>query len=150
MLSNVLSIDSVEVVGRARELIGSDPGTRCIEIVRLRAVNDEVVAFTKSYIARDDEALLEQLRAADLSAVSLYRILGDQFGLRIESGHRSIEAVAASGMLSKLLEVGPGDPLLYIESVARNAAGEVVECFLAWHRADRMKIEIDVVRDNRP
>lgn len=147
--SSVLSIDRVEVVGRARELIGAAPGTHCIEIVRLRAVNDEVVAFTKSYIARDDEALLGQLRAADLATVSLYRILADQFGLRIDTGHRSIEAVSASGMLTKLLEVGGGDPLLYIESVARNAAGDVIECFLAWHRADRMRIEMDVVRDSR-
>ena len=149
VLSSVLSVDRVEVVGRARELIGAASGTHCIEVVRLRAVNDEVVAFTKSYIVRDDDIMLEELRGTDLSTASLYRILADQFGLRIDTGHRSIEAVAASGMLSKLLEVGPGEPLLYIESVARNSAGEVIECFLAWHRADRMRIEMNVVRDSR-
>jgi len=148
--SNVLSIDIVEIVGRVRELVGATPGTHCIEIVRLRAVNDEVVAFTKSYIAHDNEALFEELRSADLSTVSLYQILDDKFGLRIDTAHRSIEAVAASGMLTKLLEVDPGDPLLYIESVARSSVGDVIECFLAWHRADRMKIEMDVFRDRRP
>lgn len=147
--SSVLSIDRVEIAGRVRELIGGS-GSHCIEIVRLRAVNDEVVAFTKSYLARDDPGLLEHLRAADLSQASLYRILEESFGLRIESGHRSIEATAAIGMMTKVLNVGPGEPLLYVESVGRDGTGAVVECFRAWHRADRMRIEMDVVRGNRP
>lgn len=148
--SSVLSIDRVEVAGRIKELMGSDSGSHCIEIVRLRAVDDEVVAFTKSYVNRDDPRIVEQLRGADLSAVSLYRILEESFGLRIDSGRRSIEATAATGMLADLLKVGRGDPLLYVESVGRDANGAVVECYRAWHRADRMRIEMDVVRDNRP
>ena len=147
--STVLSIDRVEAAGRVRELLGSEPDSHCIEIVRLRAVNDQVVAFTKSYINRSDQHALEFLRAADLSNASLYSILEESFRLRIDTGHRSIEATTARGMMAKLLEVGPGDPLLYIESAARDSRGAVVECFQAWHRADRMKIEMDVVRDNR-
>jgi GntR family transcriptional regulator len=147
--SNVLSIDRVEVAGRVRELLGVPPGTHCVEIVRLRAVNEEVVAFTKSYVNRDDPGLVDFLRAADLSSTSLYRLLEEHFGLRIDAGHRSIEATTARGMLSKLLEVTPGDPLLYIESVARGSDQAVIECFQAWHRADRMKVEMDVVRDKR-
>ncbi|MCU1669165.1 MAG: putative GntR family transcriptional regulator [Blastococcus sp.] len=147
--STVLSIDRIEVAGRVRELLGVPPGSHCIEIVRLRAVNDEVVAFTKSYLNRDDAELLEFLRTADLSTASLYRLLEDNFGLHIDAGHRSIEAIAASGMITRLLEVDPGDPLLYIESVARTSDQRVLECFQAWHRADRVKVEMDVVRENR-
>lgn len=147
--SSVLSIDRVEIAGRIRELMGDDAGSHCIEIVRLRAVNDEVVAFTKSYVNRGDVELLEHLRAVDLSQASLYRILETSFGLRIASGHRSIEATAATGMMTGLLNVAAGDPLLYIESTGRDGSGAVVECFRAWHRADRMKIEMDVVRENR-
>lgn len=146
--STVLSIDRVEVAGRIRQLIGDGAGSHCIEIVRLRAVNEEVVAFTKSYV-RDHPELLAHLRAVDLSKESLYRILEATFGLRIESGHRSIEATSATGMMTGLLKGSAGDPLLYIESVGRDAQGAVVECFRAWHRADRMRIEIDVTRDNR-
>lgn len=148
--STVLSIDRVEIAGRVRELMGDGSGSHCIEIVRQRAVNDEVVAFTKSYVSRDDPQLLGHLRAADLSQVSLYRILEESFGLRIESGHRSIEATSAIGMMTELLKVTAGDPLLYVESIGRDTKGAVVECFRAWHRADRMRIEMDVVRDKRP
>lgn len=150
VVSQVLSIDLVEVAGRIRELTGDGAGSHWIEIVRLRAVNDEVVAFTKSYVNRADPVILEHLRAADLSRASLYRILDEQFGLRIESGHRSIEATSATGMMADLLKVRQGDPLIYVESVGRDTRGTTLECFRAWHRADRMRIEIDVVRDNRP
>lgn len=147
--STVLSIDLIEAAGHVRELLGLQPGSHCIEIVRLRAVNDEVVAFTRSYVNRAEPRMLEHLKAADLSTASLYRILEETFGLRIETGHRSIEAMAAHGMMAKMLEVSPGDPVLYIESTGRDHSGAVVECFQAWHRADRMRIEMDVVRDNR-
>ncbi len=147
--STVLSIDLIEVAGHVRELLGLQPASHCIEIVRLRAVNDEVVAFTRSYVNRADPRMLEHLKAADLSTASLYLILEETFGLRIETGHRSIEAVAAQGIMAKLLEVSPGDPLLYIESIGRGHSGSVVEYFQAWHRADRMRIEMDVVRETR-
>ena len=80
---------------------------------------------------------------------TLKKSLGQHF-LKDRNICRRIADEVAATRPQKLLEVGPGDPLLYIESVARNAVGDVVECFLAWHRADRMKIEMDVVRDGRP
>lgn len=147
--STVLSVDLIEPVEHVREVLGLQPGSRCIEIVRLRAVNGEVVAFTRSYVNRADSLSLEHLKATDLSTVSLYRILEGAFGLRIEAGHRSIEAKGAHGMIAKMLEVNPGDPVLYIESAGFDHSGMVVECFQAWQRADRMRIEMDVVRDNR-
>jgi len=147
--STVLSVDLIEAAGRVRELLELPLGSQCIEVVRLRAVNNEVVAFTRSYINRSDPRILEHLRETDLSTTSLYRILEETFGLRIETGHRSIEAMLAHGMMAKMLEVGPGDPVLYIESAGRDHSGAVIECFQAWHRADRMRIEMDVVRDNR-
>ncbi|RYC05924.1 GntR family transcriptional regulator [Nocardioides zhouii] len=147
--STVLSVDRIEVPDLVRERTGNTTATHCTEIVRLRAVDHEVVAFTKSYLNNDDPALLEHLRSVDLTSASLYQILEDSFGLRIESGHRSIEATAASSMMAKLLDVRPGEPLLYIESVGQTAQGTVAEFFRAWHRADRLKIEMDVVRSKR-
>ena len=147
--STVLSIDLIAAAGHVRQLLGLQPGSHCIEIVRLRAVNGEVVAFTRSYINRADSQMLEHLKAADLSTASLYRVLEGTFGLRIETGHRSIEAKVAHGTMAKMLEVSPGDLVLYIESAGHDRSGAVVECFQAWHRADRMRIEMDVVRNNR-
>jgi GntR family transcriptional regulator len=147
--SRVMSCEAVqptEQVTAALELTNDD---RSIEIVRLRSVNDEVVAFTKSYLPYIGDDFFEDLRATDLSKVSLYRYLEDRWGIRIESGHRSLEAVLATGMLARLLEMDQGRPVLSIESIGRDSGGRVVEYFVAWHRADRTRLEMDVVREQR-
>jgi GntR family transcriptional regulator len=148
--SRVMSCEVVqptEQVVAALELTADD--SRAIEIVRLRSVNDEVVAFTKSYLPYISDEFFEDLRATDLSKVSLYRYLEDRWGIQIESGHRSLEAVLATGMLARLLEMDHGGPVLSIESIGRDAGGRVVEYFVASHRADRTRLEMDVVREQR-
>jgi GntR family transcriptional regulator len=147
--SRVMSCEVVAANDRVAEALEVEPGSDCIELVRLRSVNDEVIAFTKSYLPYFSEEFFDRLKQADLASVSLYRLLEEQWGIRIDSGHRSLEAVAASPMLARLLEVRTGDPILAIESVGRDATRRVVEHFQAWHRADRTRLEMDVVRGQR-
>jgi GntR family transcriptional regulator len=148
--SRVMSCEVVqptEQVSAALEL--PDAEHRAIEMVRLRSVNDEVVAFTKSYLPYISDEFFADLRGTDMSKVSLYRYLEDRWGIQIESGHRSLEAVLATGMLARLLEMDHGGPVLSIESTGRDSSGRVVEHFQAWHRADRTRLEMDVVREQR-
>ena len=55
-----------------------------------------------------------------------------------------MEAVTASDRLAELLAVEPGFPLLFVESVSWNADGRPFECYRAWHRSDRSRIEVRV------
>jgi GntR family transcriptional regulator len=144
--SKVINCEFVKVSKSVADALETEPGAKRIEVVRLRSVNDELVAFTKSYLNSDDPNLLDSLKAADLTTQSLYRVLEERAGLRIESGHRSLEAISASGLLPKMLDISPGAPVIYIESVGRDSVGRPVEFFQAWHRADRTRLEIDVVR----
>jgi GntR family transcriptional regulator len=144
--SRVLSCEVVQPTQRVAEALELAEGERAIEIVRVRSVNQEIVAFTKSYLPLFNQEFFDDLRATDLSTVSLYRYLEDRWGIRIESGHRSLEAVLATGMLSRMLEMENGAPVLLIESIGRDSSNRVVEHFQAWHRADRTRLEMDVVR----
>jgi GntR family transcriptional regulator len=146
VLSEVISVDLIRPAPHIATTMDLRDDARVIEVVRLRRVDDMVVALVKSYVNSDSEELLDRLRNEDLAHASLYRILEDPWGLRIESGKRSLEATKAEGMLARLLEVGSGDPVLYIESVGSDEQGAVVEYFQAWHRADRSRLEISVVR----
>jgi GntR family transcriptional regulator len=147
--SEVLSLDLVEAGDRIAQALEVAVNAPVIELVRLRSVNDEVVTFTKSYVNSSSRELLADLRAADLTKTSLYRLLEDNWNLRIDSGQRSIEATKAKGMLATILELRAGEPVLFIESIGRDSAERPVEFFLAWHRADRTRLEMHVVRDNR-
>lgn len=148
--SRVMSCELIQPIERIASILELEPDARCIELVRLRSVNDEIVAFTKSYMPDFGAEFFEDLRATDLSTVSLYKWLEERWGMRIDSGHRSLEAGLATGMLARLLEMEAGSPVLEIESIGRDANDRVIEYFQAWHRGDRTRLEMDVVRDPRP
>lgn len=147
--SQVMSCELIKPTKAVADALELGDGRQCIELVRLRSVNHEVLAFTRSYMPYMAPEFFEQLKSADMSSVSLYRFLEEQWGIRIESGHRSLEAVLATATLARLLKIRAGDPVLSIESVGRDAGGRVVEYFQAWHRADRTRVEMDVIRDAR-
>jgi GntR family transcriptional regulator len=147
--SKIMSADFFEADDKVAEALDIDPGSTCIELVRLRSVNGEVVAFTKSYIRSDSEALLADLRGRDIPGGSLYRLLEDRWHMRINSGHRSLEIAKADRKLAGLLEIRTGDPVMAIESVGRDSMGKPIEYFNAWHRGDRVRFEMDVVRSRR-
>jgi GntR family transcriptional regulator len=144
--SQVMSAEFCEAEEKVAEALDIEPGATCIELVRLRSVNGEVVAFTKSYLRSASEELLADLRGRELPGSSLYRLLEDRWHLRIESGHRSLEVAKADKKLADLLGIRPGDPVMAIESVGRDSMGNPVEYFHAWHRGDRVRFEMDVVR----
>jgi GntR family transcriptional regulator len=50
--------------------------------------------------------------------------------------------------LAKLRDVEPGAPLLYVEAVSWDDRLQPFECYRAWHRADRTKIEVQVVHED--
>jgi GntR family transcriptional regulator len=58
-----------------------------------------------------------------------------------------VEAARAERKLAKLLEVATGAPLLYVEAVSWDDGLQPFECYRAWHRADRTKIEVQVVHE---
>jgi GntR family transcriptional regulator len=123
------------------------PGAQCIEFDRLRYVNGEVSAYMRSYLPYDlGPKLLQRLRKFDLEHNSLYRFLEGIIGVSITSGHRVVVAVPATPQLAQSLQVRAGDPLLYIESIEKDTAGRHVEYSEAWHRSDRFRLELDVVR----
>ncbi|MEA2418874.1 MAG: GntR family transcriptional regulator, N-acetylglucosamine utilization regulator [Thermoleophilaceae bacterium] len=148
--SRVISCERVQPSAQVADALELAEGMPCIELIRLRSVNHEVVAFTKSYLPLISDRFFEDLRATDLARVSLYRYLEERWGVLIESGHRSLEATVATGLLAQLLEIHTGAPVLAIESIGRDADERVVEYFQAWHRGDRTRLEMDVVRGQVP
>jgi GntR family transcriptional regulator len=148
--NQVLSVDLVEASPHIAEALGLAVTSRVIELVRLRSVNDESLALTKSYLNSSSEDLLKDLCRANLARTSLYRFLEDRWNLRIESGQRSLGATKAKGMVARLLQVRSGEPVLHIESTARDGLGNALEYFEAWHRADRTRLEMNLVREQRP
>jgi GntR family transcriptional regulator len=120
-----------------------NPGTRIFLIDRLRFVDDEPILFVTTYIPH---ALCPKLADADLSNQSLYAFLENECGLVIAHGRRTVEAVAADEHMSKLLQVPLGAPLIQLESVSYLEDGTPLEYYIAFHRGDRSRFEVELVR----
>jgi GntR family transcriptional regulator len=128
----------------ASNALGVRAGSDGVKVERLRWMDDRLVMYVVSHFpARVAGTLL----SADLETSSLYGVLEEREGLTVAGGRRVVEAATAERELATLLEVGLGAPLLHVEAVSWNDRLEPFECYRAWHRADRTKIEVHVVHE---
>lgn len=120
-----------------------DPGSPVLRLHRLRLVRGEPFLIVVSYIP---EALCPGLGRYDFETLSLYRLLEQEYGLKLARGRRFIEAIAASEQDAQLLGITRGAPLMYLRSVTYLADGRPVEYYEAKHRGDRSRFEVELIR----
>jgi GntR family transcriptional regulator len=134
-------------VGNADEKVAVrlnlEPGAPIVEIERLRFVEDEPVVLTTTYLPH---TLVPGLETADLTRRSLYEYLQTEFGFSLARGRRTIEAVAADTRQATLLGVRKGSPLVFLQSVSYLADDRPIEFYLAFHRGDRSRFEVELMR----
>ena len=128
----------------AADALGLPPGSDGVTVERLRWVDGRLVMYVLNHLPPD---LATTVIEADLETGSLYQVLEEREGLSVFGGARVVEAVPAEGELAGLLEVEAGAPILFVESVSWAVDQRPFECYRAWHRADRTKIQVQVVHE---
>lgn len=130
--------------GWAADALRLRAGSDGVTVERLRWMDDSLVMYVVSHFpAHVAQTLLD----ADLETASLYRVLEEREGVTVAGGRRVVEAARAERNLAKLLGVRAGSPLLCVEAVSWDERLQPFECYRAWHRADRTKIEVHVVHE---
>lgn len=119
------------------------PGASVVEIERLRLVEGQPVVLTTTYLP---QALCPGLEVADLRRRSLYEFLGTECHRALARGWRTIEAVSADARQARLLATRKGAPLILIQSVSFLSNGRPIEYYFAYHRGDRSRFEVKLVR----
>ncbi len=119
-----------------------DPGSPVVLLERLRLVGDEPWVLALTYLPVEYLSVLEE---ADLADGSLYAVL-DSLGVRPVHGHRTVEAREAGRTVARDLGLRPSSPVLLLTSLGLDANGRPVEYFEAFHRGDRSRFEVDLVR----
>jgi GntR family transcriptional regulator len=141
--TRVLHNKLIAAEGKPARQLNVDIGTTIIEIRRLRLVEGEPIAIVTSYLPKE---YAEKLEKIDLTNRSLYEFLEKEFKLTILQAHRAIEAVSATEADAKLLKIKPGDPVVKLESTSYLDDGKPIEYFEAFHRGDRTRFEIQLIR----
>lgn len=108
---------------------------------RLRRVDDEPLAFVRTWLPRER---LPDLTADELENASLHRTMAQQYGLHPGRGRNRIRAVGAEAGLAHALVVNPGSPLLMLEGQGVDQYGRPLEWFTTWHRGDKLVFDVDV------
>ncbi len=117
--------------------------SKVIRIERLRSVENEKLLLVVNYIPYD---ICPGLENENLNDTSLYGVLMEKYGLKIETGTRIIEAIPASDYDAYLLGIPKGSPLLLIRAISYMANGKPLEYFETKHRGDRCRFEVEVIR----
>ncbi|MCJ7695030.1 MAG: GntR family transcriptional regulator [Anaerolineaceae bacterium] len=119
------------------------PGTKVIDIQRLRFIDNEPIQLVTTYIPF---ALCPGLIDVDLTHGSLYKYMEQEYGLFLERGRRTIESVLCNEAEALLLEIEKGAPLLLLDSVSYAENDKPIEYYHALHRGDRSRFEVELVR----
>ena len=142
--SKVLRREVATLPVLATQLLGALPGSRGVILERVRAVDGLVALYVVNYLP---ESLAEIVLGMTDPHESLYRTLVGKGALAVSGGRRSVEAVTAGPKLAELLEVQPETALVYVESVSWDEDQCPFDCYRAWLRTDRMRLDIVASRD---
>lgn len=140
--SRVLRAERAVLPRWATDALVLPAGSTGATVERLRYLDGELALYTVNHVP---EAFADTVLALDPDD-SLYERLEAEHGLRVDTGRRVVEAVAAKDRLASLLEVPRGTPLVFIESVSWDDQMRPFDCYQTWLRTDRTRIEVEVSR----
>ncbi len=125
----------------AADVLQLGRGAEGVTLERLRRVDGELALYAVNHLPVEFAAVLPEIRKS--STASLYWTLRKHYGVEVASSSRMLEAVAASPSLARHLVVPRRFPLVYIESVTRDAAAKPIDCYRSWMRTDRLRIAVE-------
>lgn len=141
--SEVRRLERVPAPAAAAAELGLSEGEQIVVLDRLRFVDGVPWVVATSYLPYD---LCPRILEEDMEEQSLYAVLEEGCGVRISYGSRSVEAVAASAEDAWALGIGERDPVLLLRSTSYGEDGRPVEHFIARHRGDLSRFEVNLLR----
>ncbi|GAB4561434.1 MAG: GntR family transcriptional regulator [Anaerolineae bacterium] len=142
-VTQVLDFDVRPAPAQVAQKLQIGVGEPVIYLNRLRFIEGEPIVLVATYIPR---VLCPDLIQEDMRTQSLYRVLESRYGLVIVRARRSLEAVAATAEEARLLQIEKGAPLLLLRSVGYLEDGRPLEYYVARHRGDRARFDVELVR----
>jgi GntR family transcriptional regulator len=140
--SAVLGTSTERLPHWAAEALQLPHDAKGLTLERLRRVDGDLALYVVNHLPLEFAGVATDLQR--LPQASLYATLHEQFGVKVANSSRVLEAVAAPAMVSRLLEIPRGSPVVFIQSVARSTSGTPVDCHRAWLRTDRLRIALEL------
>lgn len=128
--SRILSIEPMSAPSAVSEALGLAPDSPVIRLSRLRLLDAKPVLAEEIWLPR---TLFQPLLDTDLDQQGplLYPIYEALCGQVVASAEETLTADSVSEIHARLLQIPPNSPVVVIERLARNYAGEPLE----WRRS---------------
>jgi GntR family transcriptional regulator len=120
-----------------------EEGTKVMQIDRLRLADNNPVAFDSTWLP----ILYGQLLTEDkLKSSTIYKILEDEYDIRVIRGTYRFTAETADNTLAKELKIEKGAPLLLIERSTFTIGNKPVYFQRRYYRSDKVMYEMTLER----
>lgn len=137
----IVKLDHTSADLVAAKSLGVEPGTRVIDLQRLRCANDEPIMFERSYIV---DNIMPELTVEMLERDSLYELML-LHGVIVSSAKESFEPIVLNEYEAKYLESKKGYPALLLHRVAFATSGQIVEYCRSIVRGDRCRFYTELL-----
>jgi GntR family transcriptional regulator len=105
-------------------------------IERLRLVDHEPMAFEIAYLPANKYPDLDK---QDLEKISLYKILAENYAVKMVRAFEVLEAIGVDDKIAEILLVKPGSPVLVVRRTVFAEDNSAVEFVTSYYRADRYR-----------
>jgi GntR family transcriptional regulator len=120
-----------------------EEGTKVMQIDRLRLADGNPVAFDSTWLP----ILYGQLLSKEkLKSSTIYKILEEEYDIRVIRGTYRFTAAVADAKLSSELEVAAGEPLLLIERSTFTIGNKPIYFQRRYYRTDKVMYEMTLER----
>lgn len=143
--SRVLRNEVVAADSRVAHILSLEEGAPVVMFERVRSLDDEPWVHTIAWLPVE---LFPGLENEDLSTQSLYDVLRERYDVSFGQVNRSVEASPASDETAEYIGIEAGDPVLRLSSLLFDASGRAIETFVAFHRVDRSRFDVQLRADD--
>lgn len=141
--SRILSVEPVAAPSAVGEALGLAAQAPVIRIVRVRLLEEQPVLAEEIWLPRERfQALLE----LDLNQQGplLYPVYESMCGQVVASAEETLTAESVSDVYARLLQVAAGSPVVVIERLARDYAGQPLEWRRSRGHAEHFRYRVDI------
>ncbi|WP_321992415.1 GntR family transcriptional regulator [Marispirochaeta aestuarii] len=139
--TRVLDLYQTKADTAVAEKLGLQSGDTVFFLRRLRSADRQPLMIVNTFLPA---GLVPGFDSHDFSQVALHTLLSETYAFELALMRRSIEAIAAPKEAATLLEIKPGSPVQYTETIVYTDHDIPIEFSLGWYRGDHSRFTLEV------
>jgi GntR family transcriptional regulator len=134
----------VPATARVAEHLRLTKGTRVTRIERVRLADGVPMSFDETFLPL---AIGKKIVRNNLKVKPIFALLEEKYGIPLVEAQYKLEAVAASAVVARALEVRPNAPIFQIERTSFTNTGQPIDYEILSYRGDLIRFVTRLARN---